>query len=342
MADGDEGVDVANHQRGLPWRLLAQAGKTFGWFKLTEGIGYIDDQADEHEASAAEAGLAYGPYHFARYDTNTPRQDAEHFSRVVNQRNLARKGLLPPMLDTENPWENLGREFTDAHVIGAPSIRAWCTEFLKITMDLTGRTDLTTYASTSWITDKLGGEDFMPHQDMGLLVAHYGRAAGQPGWKTSRVIGHQYRSDGTVPGWNGKLDFNKLLVPLSSLLAGGGVPNPNPGGGGTPGASQPWPLPAGHYFGLITGPRVSHGGASVAQGGFPGEADLVRKIQRRLCELGYARRNNGGAVTDCNAWSDGKYEEATRAAMIRYQNDNPRIITTGNVWPADWAELFPA
>lgn len=345
MADRDEGVDVANHQRGLNWQLLADAGKVFGWAKLTEGIGYIDDQADEHQASAHAAGMAFGAYHFARMDTNTPRQDAEWFSRVVNQRGLAARGYLPPMLDTENPWEHLGRQFTDAHVIGAPTIRTWCTEFLKITRELTGRSDLVTYASTSWIADKLGGDGFMPHQDMRLLVAHYGRTPGTPGWLTNRVIGHQYRSDGRVPGWGGNLDFNKLLVPLESLLSGAPAPTPNPGGGtGGGGASIPWPLAqagGGHYFGLITGPRISHGGAPVSQGGIAGEAGWVRKIQLRLCELGHARRNNGAPVTDCNAWADGKYEEATRAAMIRFQI-SIGYIQTGNVWPDDWARLFPA
>ena len=225
-----EGVDVANHQMGLDWRDLARAGMTFGWFKLTEGVQYTDPWADEHHASALAAGMVDGAYQFARPDTNTPRSDAEWFCHVLTSRGLHEQGHLPPVLDIEDPRE--GFRLTDQNVVGASSIRAWCRDWLEIAAQKTGRHDLVTYASASFITDRLRGEGFLPHEDMRLWVAHYGVTPGRPAYLTNKVIAHQYTSSGTVNGWPKGLDFNALLVPLSSLVSGAPVPNPGGGGGG--------------------------------------------------------------------------------------------------------------
>lgn len=337
-----EGVDVANHQMGLDWRDLARAGKTFGWIKVTEGVQYTDPWADEHQASATAAAMAHGGYQFARPDTNTPRADAEWFCHVLTSRGLHNQGYLSPCLDIEDPRP--GFRLTDSNVVGANSIRAWCRDWLSITAEKTGRTDLVTYASASFITDRLGGEAFMPHEDMRLWVAHYGVTPGRPAYLTSKVIAHQYRSDGRVNGWNAGLDFNALLVPLSSLLSGKPAPGPNPGGGGgvvpppngenrSGGDGVWWNLPPNEYYGHINGPRASHGGY------YPAERDWVRRIQKALVRGGFARRNNGQAVTDPNGgWADGKYEQATVDAVKRFQAANG-LIQTGNVWPDDWERL---
>jgi hypothetical protein len=46
--------------------------------------------------------------------------------------------------------------------------------------------------------------------------------------------------------------------------------------------APPFPLPAGNYFGLITGPNESHGGF------YPREQAWVKQIQERLEQLGFA------------------------------------------------------
>lgn len=340
-----EGVDVANHQMGLNWADLARAGKTFGWAKLTEGIQYTDPWADEHQASAHSAGMAFGAYHFARPDTNPPQADAEWFAHVLTSRGLHKAGYLPPLFDIEDPRP--GFTLRDNNVVGASSVRGWCHEFLRLLLDYTGRTDIVTYASTDFIANRLGGEGFLAHDNMRLLVAHYGRPAGSPGWMTAKVIGHQYRSDGMVAGWPKGLDFDALLVPLESLLSGAPAPTPNPGGGTGGGGVVPapngenrsggdgfwWNLPPGEYYGHIKGPYASHGGY------FPAEREWVRKIQKALIRLGHARRNNGASVTDPNGgWADGLYEQATVDAVKRFQAAN-NLIQTGNVWPDDWERL---
>src|SRR5687767_6817406 len=191
-----EGVDVANHQMGLNWADLRRAGKTFGWWKLTEGVQYTDPWSDEHQAGAQVNGIAGGAYHFARPDTNSPQADAEWFSHVLTSRGLHKAGYLPPVLDIEDP-PNL--RLNDGNVRGASSIREWCREFLRLVAQYTGRSDLITYASASFISDRLGGEAFMPDANMRLWVAHYGVTPGSPAWLTDKVVAHQYTSSGTVP-----------------------------------------------------------------------------------------------------------------------------------------------
>lgn len=96
-----------------------------------------------------------------------------------------------------------------------------------------------------------------------------------------------------------------------------------------PAGERPWPayMPAGHYFGLITGPPESHGGF------YPAEKPDVTAIQVRLQELGYAPGGRG--------WADGLFEQATADAVTAWQRvAMPGTTFYGQVWPDDWAVLF--
>jgi len=100
---------------------------------------------------------------------------------------------------------------------------------------------------------------------------------------------------------------------------------------GGPVAQDGWPLPPGHYFGLVTGPDESHGGF------FPEEVPYIRWIQRRLIALGYVP----GVHDPGSAWADGKFETATRDAVARWQHAKWSAQTTrfGEVWEDDWHRL---
>jgi hypothetical protein len=92
--------------------------------------------------------------------------------------------------------------------------------------------------------------------------------------------------------------------------------------------APPWPLPRDHYFGLITGPAKSHGGINAS------ERANVKLIQQALINKGYAGRVSAG-------WADGKYEQATKDAVTRFQRaEMPRTTRFGEVWWDDWAKLL--
>lgn len=97
----------------------------------------------------------------------------------------------------------------------------------------------------------------------------------------------------------------------------------------TPGQAPPWPLPPGSYFGLITGPAVSHGGF------LPADRAFVQQIQQALIRKGFVP-----GISDPNSgWADGRYQEPTRQAVLRFQlsADSPQ---TGSIGSDDWARLL--
>ncbi|MCP2248197.1 peptidoglycan-binding domain-containing protein [Lentzea aerocolonigenes] len=95
-----------------------------------------------------------------------------------------------------------------------------------------------------------------------------------------------------------------------------------------------FPLPEGHYFGLITGPNESHGGAPESMGGIPNEQYYVRLIQEELQRLGFAPNYPG--------WADGIFEQPTADAVSAWQRAYRPNSTSrwGEVWWDDWADLI--
>ena len=107
------------------------------------------------------------------------------------------------------------------------------------------------------------------------------------------------------------------------------------GGGTTPpkpppsNKNRPWPkyMPAGHYFGLISGPAKSHGGH------YDQEKPDVKAIQQKLQALKFAPAGAG--------WADGKFEKPTADAVTKFQRKHmPGTKYYGQVWSDDWRKLF--
>lgn len=114
---------------------------------------------------------------------------------------------------------------------------------------------------------------------------------------------------------------------LDALKAAGQGNGQAPGQGN--GRVPAWPLPPGHYFGLITGPANSHGGF------YPADRGWVRLIQQALIRKGYVP----GVTDPASPWASGTYTEPTREAVLRFQQATGRP-QTGSVSPADWALLL--
>lgn len=89
-----------------------------------------------------------------------------------------------------------------------------------------------------------------------------------------------------------------------------------------------WTLPAGHFYGLVSGGEDSHGGY------YEGERPAIRQIQRWLIKHGYA-----GAVPD--SWADGIYEQPTADAVTAFQHaERPNSTDRwGEIWADDLATM---
>jgi hypothetical protein len=101
--------------------------------------------------------------------------------------------------------------------------------------------------------------------------------------------------------------------------------------GWSPWLRRAWPayMRPGNYFGLYTGPAISHGGYVVSE-----RAD-VKAIQQRLIALGFVTNPPDG-------WADGIFGPNTKGAVARWQSALYPSTTTryGEVWSDDWAHLF--
>jgi len=124
------------------------------------------------------------------------------------------------------------------------------------------------------------------------------------------------------------IDSKVAMTAVLSILKG----EPKPFSG--PYLRKPWPsyMPKGHYFGLVTGPRESHGGYYAA------ERPDIKAIQQRLITLGYVT----GVTSPTSTWADGKFGAATKTAVTKWQKAKFASTTSrfGEVWSDDWKHLF--
>ena len=223
-----EGVDVSRHQGDINWKAARASGIEFAYIKVTEGIGYVDPRVDAHLTGARQANVIPGLYHFGRPDTNTGKQDGEHFGNELNARSAAGPGNLPPCLDLEETKPN---QFAGIDLVG------WVSEFLATARRVTGRRQFMLYVSAAYARDRLGGLGWLD-ADCPRWIANYGRAAGSPSWRDDRTVMHQYTSTGRISGYSANIDRNICWVDLATLTNGGGAPLPTP---------PPSPAPSGEY-----------------------------------------------------------------------------------------------
>ncbi len=205
------GIDVGNQQGQPDWGAVRRSGQAFAYIKATEGVGYVSPTLDGQLAGARAAGLVTGLYHFGRPDTNTPQQDAADFAAQLARLNASGPGNLPPCLDIETDGSDLGH---------------WVKGFIDAIRANTRRSEVVVYSSASWFVSKLGPEVWVDPAVF-VWVAHYGVPPGQPGYRTDRVVLHQYASDGQVPGVAGQVDLDVSLVDLP-VLTGVAGPPPSP------------------------------------------------------------------------------------------------------------------
>lgn len=90
------GIDLSHHQRAIDWEEATQELPYFIFIKATEGKTFTDEEYDDFRATASEAGIKTGAYHFFSY-TSDGKEQAEHYCSVAD----LKKGDLPPVLDLE-------------------------------------------------------------------------------------------------------------------------------------------------------------------------------------------------------------------------------------------------
>jgi lysozyme len=213
-----KGLDVSGHQPSISWRAVKRAGIAFAFVKATEGVGFVDSSFEQHRSAARRAGVPVGAYHFARPDTHVSAQDpvaeADHFLDVAEPA----EGDLLPVLDFETPG------------LSSTQLARWAKRFLRRVEERIGEPPIL-YTYTSFWRDRVG--DSRAFARYPLWLANYGPNDGRPhdvspvgGWASIAI--HQYTSEGRIPGFEGKLDLNRLLGAELDALRVGAAPRPAP------------------------------------------------------------------------------------------------------------------
>lgn len=218
------GVDLSNNNGSVVWDDLKAAGVKFAICKASEGVNFEDANFSAYRREAARAGIAFGAYHYARPDLNTPEFEARAFAATVGS---LHKNELRPVLDLE-----------------VMTTTIWPRLFLIELERLLGvRPMLYSYPSFLDALMRKDGAEYL--RQWPLWLADYGPDDGEehpiPPEHTFgfRVVCHQYTQRGAIAGMTG-LDLDSALT-LNDLREQGdylvwrewvlaGKPAPKPAG----------------------------------------------------------------------------------------------------------------
>lgn len=200
-----QGYDVSYYQGNFDWNGAKNGGATFGYARISDGLGYIDPQFGNNWGNMKAAGVLRGAYQFFR-----PGQDATQQANLMVQKvGVLGVGDLPAMIDVEA---------TDGQSPGtiAAKVKTW----LDIVEKGTGRRPFIYTGAYFW-------EDYVQSTAFGgypLWIAAYGPACPSVpnGWSNWTMW--QY-SDG-----NGALDHDVFNGTLQQLQAFARPPDVAPRG----------------------------------------------------------------------------------------------------------------
>jgi lysozyme len=205
------GVDVSHHNENLDWDGIKNAGASFVFIKITDGVGTRDKQAKVNADNAKQKGLRIGYYHFCHPDTKMGGSVENDATAEANEALKVMAGLqkndLPLVLDLETGLGGVDSPLSQANYL------LWVTTFIERIKTVSGA-DIIIYGNRPYLNSKLPtGHDLGKHK---LWLAAYpakpdcDKTDCPIGWKDWAIW--QYTEDGVI-GKNPKLDINILKDP---------------------------------------------------------------------------------------------------------------------------------
>ncbi len=219
------GIDVSHHNGKVAWPKVATT-RAFAWVKASEGVGYQDPKFASNAAGATAAGVPWGPYHYARPDSETRRgkavlqdaaREALHFASVVRGTGWT----LPPVLDFEH-----AKPRPSAAGLSRAQTLAWLLKWAEVATRELGRRPVL-YTTYSYLVSTVGAGAVpkLRKAFAGLWQARYPGGPSNPAQKTKPrpVPGWpwavwQYTSKGTTPGVSGRVDLNVTDAPTLARM----------------------------------------------------------------------------------------------------------------------------
>jgi GH25 family lysozyme M1 (1,4-beta-N-acetylmuramidase) len=217
------GIDVSHHQGNINWNSVAESGHVFAFHKATEGATFTDNTYATNRAEAADAGIPFGAYHFARPQggTITAAQadavsEAEHFLEVAQPV----PGDLLPVLDMEASGG-----------LGSNRLIAWTQAWLDhVFQELEVRPLI--YSGPSFWETNMADTTTFADQGFPLWIAHYTSAPGPRtpanNWNGNGWAFWQWTNCATIPGISGCVDEDRFSGSDLSPYMIPGAPEPEP------------------------------------------------------------------------------------------------------------------
>ena len=187
------GTDVSKYQGHIDWPRARGSGISFAFIKATEGGDILDEKFMRNWASAKNAGVARGAYHFYYFCTPAAQQ-AKWFIRNVPRDAHA----LPPVLDME--WNHASptcKRRPPANVVWQEM-----KTFLDIVTRHYGKTPIVYTTPDFFDTNQLNRMSGV-HFWLRSTAGHPDEKYGDHPW-----LFWQYTGTGKVPGIDGKADLN--------------------------------------------------------------------------------------------------------------------------------------
>jgi lysozyme len=189
------GIDVSHYQGAVDWPAVAASGVRFAFVKATDGVEDIDPRFAHNWASAKDAGILRGAYHFFRPCRDARRQ-AAHFLSVVAMDDMA----LPPALDVE---------VTDG--LSPPALQAGIRTWLENVQAAVGCAPIV-YTDPSFWRDNVAADFSAYHLWLACYAAHPEVPAAWPAWTF-----WQHTDAGSMNSIPGHVDLNYCALSYEDL-----------------------------------------------------------------------------------------------------------------------------
>ncbi len=207
-ADFRLGVDVSHHNESIDWDAIKNAGGSFVFIKISEGVGTRDPKAKINADNAKLRGLRIGYYHFCHPDKRVGATILLDATAEADEALQIMRGLppgdLPLVLDLERFSE------TADSPLNKNDYLLWVTTFIE-RIENKSAMEVMIYGNASYLNDKLPAGHTLGKNR--LWLAGYPKAPDlnkvvvPHGWTSFAIW--QYTESGVI-GRNRKIDVNIL------------------------------------------------------------------------------------------------------------------------------------
>ncbi len=203
------GIDISHHNNLPDWQGIVNAGTSFVFLKISEGVGTPDAKAGQNAATAKQHGLKIGYYHFCR-------PDARNGGSVINDATAEVEDAMHRIAAITTPDLPLVLDLEDQQGWDTPlapnDYLLWINTFIERIISSTGVPPII-YSRKEYLNRKLPFDHNLGKYKLWISLyssRDCNKVSCPVGWQDWAMW--QYCEDGII-GRNSKLDINIMKDP---------------------------------------------------------------------------------------------------------------------------------